>query len=67
MVSKELSRALRNERDMLDGNLNRMSVCDDTDELFKQFMFSIRRTLNLFDLNVQRFREKELCSKHEEK
>lgn len=56
-MSKELRFAISRERDSIDGNLNRMCVCDDMSELEKQLIWSVKRALNLYDLNKQRFRE----------
>ena len=45
-------------RDMLDGNLNRLMVCDDIDELKHQFSFAIRRVVRIYELRVNIVRQR---------
>lgn len=47
-----------NEIDMLKGNINRMCVTDDFDELWDMTSFAIRRILNLYEINKKRVDEK---------
>lgn len=46
-----------NEIDMLQGNINRMCVTDDYDELFDMAIWAIRRICTLHSLNRERLRE----------
>lgn len=39
---------LMNECDMLDGNINRMMITDDEDELLRMFAFAHKRLGNIF-------------------
>lgn len=49
--------AIRSERDLLDGNLNRMTLCDTEEELNKMLVFAHLRITNLFRLQSQRLME----------
>ncbi len=44
MTHKELM----NEADMLEGNINRMMVTDDKNELMNMFVFALRRLEKIF-------------------
>jgi len=48
-----------NCRDLLDGNLNRMSVTDDFDELKKMCFYALRRVNEYYELNRKRLLSKE--------
>lgn len=45
---------MRNEKDMLVGNINRMFVTDDIDELCSMFVFAKERLDVLFKENCRR-------------
>lgn len=49
--------AIRFERDSLEGNLNRMSVCDTYEELYKMSLYAHLRITNLYRLQHQRLAE----------
>ena len=49
---------MRNEKDMLEGNINRMFVTDDMDELCSMYMFAKERLDTLFRENCKRIIEK---------
>ena len=46
--------AIRYERDSLEGNLNRMTLCDTEEELYKMSLYAHLRITNLFRLQKQR-------------
>lgn len=51
---------LRNERDMLNGNLNRMMITDDFAELRSMYAFARDRLENIYNARMARFEEEEL-------
>ena len=50
----ELRNKISNEYDLLRGNMNRMCVTDDFDELERMVYFAMRRIHQLEDLNRER-------------
>ena len=50
----ELRNKINNEYDLLRGNMNRMCVTDDFDELERMVYFAMRRIHQLEDLNRER-------------
>lgn len=50
----ELDR-IQNEQDMLKGNINRMCVSDDSDELVEMYRFAKLRIQNIFDICLDKF------------
>lgn len=54
LTDAELDR-IRNEKDMLRGNLNRMCVADDIDELIKMYHYAESRIQTIFDICIDRF------------
>lgn len=54
LTDKELDR-IRHEKDMLKGNINRMCVCDDTDELIKMYHYANLRIKTIHDICLNRF------------
>jgi hypothetical protein len=50
----ELKNKISNEYDLLRGNMNRMCVTDDFDELEHMVYFAMRRIHQLEDLNRER-------------
>lgn len=55
--------SIENERRLLEGNLNRMSVTDSNEELQNMFGFAVNRLVTLRNLNMQRLDEKKLNEK----
>ena len=51
---------LRNEKDMLDGNINRMMITDNFAELRNMYAFARNRLENIYNERISRFEEKEL-------
>lgn len=49
---------IRNEEDMLKGNINRMCVCNDFKELDDMFSYAVKRLGKIFAFNYRRLREK---------
>ena len=47
-----------NEMDMLKGNINRMCVTDDQEELFKMYAFACLRLNKIYNLNSEKLRER---------
>ena len=47
-----------NEVDMLKGNINRMCVTDDKEELFKMYDFACLRLNRIYELNNEKLRER---------
>lgn len=45
---------MRNEKDMLEGNINRMFVTNDLDELCSMYVFAQERLTVLFKENCKR-------------
>ena len=50
----DLRNKINNEYDLLRGNMNRMCVTDDFDELERMVYFAMRRVHQLEDLNRER-------------
>lgn len=55
-------RIIHNEKDMLEGNINRMCVTDDCSELLAMRDFAIRRIKHIYQVNYERLTGKELNS-----
>lgn len=53
-------RIIHNEKDMLNGNINRMCVTDDWRELLEMRDFAIRRIKHIYQVNYERLTGKEL-------
>ncbi|MFV0529384.1 MAG: hypothetical protein ACK5MN_11795 [Lachnospiraceae bacterium] len=49
---------IRNEYDMLTGNMNRMCVTDDRDELIDRMRFAKANIDRLYSMNLDRIRSK---------
>lgn len=47
-------RTIYNEKDMLEGNINRMCVTDDMDELLSMKNFAMKRIERIFQVNYER-------------
>lgn len=47
-------RIIYNEKDMLEGNINRMCVTDDMDELLSMKNFAMKRIERIFQVNYER-------------
>lgn len=45
----------KNERNMLDGNINRMFITDDFNEFEKMYEFAKLRIENIYNINRDRF------------
>lgn len=58
--------AIRYERDLLEGNLNRMTLCDNVEELHTMVVFAHSRITNLLRLQIQRLMEIELENEKKE-
>ena len=54
LTNGELKR-IQNEEDMLKGNINRMCVSDDINELIKMYHYANLRIQIIFDICVDRF------------
>ena len=52
-------RIIYNEKDMLEGNINRMCVTDDMDELLSMKNFAMKRIERIFQVNYERLTESE--------
>lgn len=50
-------RDLDNELDMLRGNINRMCVCEEKEELYIQFYWATRRCAKILDICEKRFEQ----------
>ena len=46
---------IRNHKDMIQGNINRMCVSDDIDELIKMYHIATSRIDNIFDICLKKF------------
>lgn len=55
-----------NERDMLDGNINRMFVSDDKKEVQTMYNFARIRLEQIFLHNLDRIDQKETLQQHEQ-
>lgn len=58
LTDDELNR-IRIEEDMLKGNINRMCVCDECEELITMYRFSKLRIQTIFDICSEKFIESE--------
>ena len=56
---------LRNERDMLVGNINRIMITDDITELRSMYAFARDRLENIYNARMARFEEEELFKEGE--
>lgn len=56
LTNEELNK-IRNEEDLLKGNINRMCVCDDSTELIKMYSFALLRINKIYDICSCRFIE----------
>jgi len=54
LTKDELNR-IRNEEDMLKGNINRMCVTDSLKELFSMYDFALKRISNIYNINLEKF------------
>ena len=54
LTNDELNR-IRNEEDMLKGNINRMCVTDSLKELFSMYDFALKRISNIYNINLEKF------------
>lgn len=50
---------MRNEIDMLIGNINRMCVTNRISEVFSQYEFAKKRLVDIFNYNILRFENKQ--------
>ncbi len=50
---------IRNEREMLDGCLNRMCVTDDKDEFIMMYQSAVNRIIRISEICTERFTESE--------
>lgn len=57
---------LMNECDMLQGNINRMMVTDDAEELLRMFAFAHKRLSNIFWENQIRIQTEKLENSNHE-
>lgn len=48
------------EKDMLIGNINRMCVSDDVDELINMYLYANHRIQTIFDICMHKFINKEI-------
>lgn len=55
-----------NERDMLDGNINRMFVSDDKQEVQTMYNFARVRLEQIFLYNLDRISQRETLQQHEQ-
>jgi hypothetical protein len=54
LTNDELNR-IRNEEDMLKGNINRMCVTDSLKELFSMYDFAMKRISTIYNINLKKF------------
>lgn len=54
LTDDELNR-IQNEEDMLKGNINRMCVSDDSEELVEMYRFARLRIQKIFDICLEKF------------
>ncbi len=54
LTNDELNR-IRNEEDMLKGNINRMCVTDSLKELFSMYDFALKRISKIYNINLEKF------------
>lgn len=54
-LTEQERRHIEFERDMLNGNINRMCVTDDIEELYKQADFAVRRIFKIENIAMSRF------------
>lgn len=48
---------IRNTEDMLKGNINRMCVTSDVEELRDMFNYAKRKILHIYDMNYDRLKK----------
>lgn len=63
----DMSKQLDFTRDLLDGNLNRMSVTDDLEELDDMFYFAKQRVEEIYKANKERLEEAKKFAQAREK
>ena len=56
-LTKVELKTIRIEEEMLRGNINRMCVCDDTDELTYNCLVAIKRLIKIMSINEKRFKD----------
>lgn len=54
LTNVELNR-IRNEEDMLKGNINRMCVTDSLKELYSMYDFALKRISRIYNINLEKF------------
>ena len=54
LTDDELNR-IRNEEDMLKGNINRMCICDDIKELEDMYNWATKRLFRIYRINLDKF------------
>lgn len=54
LTADELNR-IRDEEDMLKGNINRMCVCDDIKELEDMYSWATKRLFRIYRINLDKF------------
>lgn len=57
-LSKAQRKTLNVETDMLQGNINRMCVCDTREELDSMYKYAKSKIDRIYVLNQQRFEDK---------
>lgn len=57
-----MNKELRNEIDMLQGNINRMCVTDDKEELASMLEYANRRLRRIFSINYKKLVDRELLN-----
>ena len=57
-LSEAQRKALKIETDMLQGNINRMCVCDTREELDSMWKYAKSKIDRIYILNQQRFEDK---------
>ena len=53
-LTKDELQRIQIEEDMLKGNINRMCVTDDIDELNSMVKYAMKRIQKIFDVNLER-------------
>ncbi len=54
--------AIHNESDMLEGNINRMFLTDDMNELNRMYGFAITRILRIYEYHNERIRQLQIIN-----
>lgn len=57
-----MNKELRNEIDMLQGNINRMCVTDDVQELFSMHCYAEDRLRRIFKINYKKLLDRKLLN-----